>query len=111
MQSFIVGIINNLKLTINNIHIRFEDDTTNSRLENPFSFGFVLKGLCAISTDSKYEPADTDTDEATFFKVYFFIFYLSKISLADTTYTTLCTTIQELFSKFAYVLAAWLYVY
>jgi hypothetical protein len=35
--------IKNLKLKINKIHFRFEDDYFN--IENPFSFGFVIEVL------------------------------------------------------------------
>jgi len=62
MNPLIVGIINNVKISVNNIHIRYEDEQT------PFSVGIVLKSLSAISTDSNYQPAETGKDEKTFFK-------------------------------------------
>jgi len=65
--AMIMGIINNIKVIVENIHIRYEDETTNSG--SPFSFGLTLNRLQAVSTDGKWKPMPTDTKAETFYKV------------------------------------------
>lgn len=44
----ITNILSNLKVTINRIHIRYEDTT--SSIDKPFSFGVILESLDLYST-------------------------------------------------------------
>ncbi|ANB14494.1 membrane morphogenesis protein VPS13 [Sugiyamaella lignohabitans] len=57
-QSFTESLINktieNLQITIRNIHIRYEDQT--SVPGHPFSLGFTLEELSALSTDDEWNP-------------------------------------------------------
>lgn len=48
----ITKIVDNLQVTIKNIHLRFEDKTSNK--ERMFSFGAVMQSLSAVSTDEKW---------------------------------------------------------
>ncbi|KXS10872.1 hypothetical protein M427DRAFT_47658 [Gonapodya prolifera JEL478] len=55
-------IIDNLQFTFTDIHIRYEDKSTNPK--HPFGFGVSLKELTAVSTDADGRPAfvqETDT--------------------------------------------------
>lgn len=54
-ESLITKIIDNLQLTIRNIHIRYEDDAVLT--ESPYSVGVTLKELSAVSTDEAWEPS------------------------------------------------------
>lgn len=45
--------IDNIQVSIEKVHIRFED----SRTENRFACGITLGGLSARSTDSAWQPA------------------------------------------------------
>ncbi len=63
----IMGIINNIKIKVANIHIRYEDPSTCPG--HPFAFGLVLKGFNALTTDATYTPAETDQADKTWFKV------------------------------------------
>lgn len=48
----VTKIVDNLQVTVKNIHIRFEDNTSNK--ERMFSVGIMLKGLSAVSTDENW---------------------------------------------------------
>jgi vacuolar protein sorting-associated protein 13A/C len=51
-DSLISKIIDNLQITIKNIHIRYED--FNCYTKNPYALGFTLDELSAISTDENW---------------------------------------------------------
>lgn len=53
-ESLTTKIIENLQITIRNIHIRYEDDI--SVAGHPFSVGFTLAELSALSTDAEWNP-------------------------------------------------------
>lgn len=53
-DSLVSKIIDNLQITIKNIHIRYEDQT--SVPNHPFSVGVSLQELSAVSTDAEWEP-------------------------------------------------------
>lgn len=53
-ESFVNKIVDNLQVTIKNIHIRYEDQT--SVPGHPFSLGFTLEELSAVSTDNEWRP-------------------------------------------------------
>lgn len=51
----ITKIVDNLQVTIKNIHIRFEDSTSNP--ERMFAVGVTLKSLSAVSTDADWNDS------------------------------------------------------
>lgn len=53
-DSLVTKIIDNLQITIKNIHIRYEDHT--SVPNHSFSLGISLEELSAISTNSEWDP-------------------------------------------------------
>lgn len=54
-ESLVTKIVDNLQVTIKNIHIRYEDDSVLT--ENPYSLGLTLAELSAVSTDENWEPS------------------------------------------------------
>lgn len=52
-ESLVNKIVDNLQVTIRNIHIRFEDRSTGT----PLSIGLSLEELSALSTDSNWNPS------------------------------------------------------
>ncbi|KAG7665092.1 VPS13 [[Candida] subhashii] len=54
-ESLITKIVDNLQVTIKNIHIRYEDDSVLA--ETPYAIGLTLQELSAVSTDEKWEPS------------------------------------------------------
>ncbi|ORY77300.1 vacuolar protein sorting-associated protein vps13 [Protomyces lactucae-debilis] len=54
-ESLTTKIIDNLQITIRNIHIRYEDSLSSPG--NPFSVGLTLAEFSALSTDSDWQPA------------------------------------------------------
>ena len=54
-SSIVANIVNNLQVTVSNIHIRYED--FNHQENRNFAFGVVLEKLEIRSTDSNWEPA------------------------------------------------------
>ncbi|ODV90204.1 hypothetical protein CANCADRAFT_1934 [Tortispora caseinolytica NRRL Y-17796] len=59
LQSLTSKIIDNLQVSIENIHIRYEDDI--SAPDHPFSIGVTLSELSAITTDRNWIPNTTQT--------------------------------------------------
>uniref|UniRef100_A0A0W0G3E4 Putative vacuolar protein sorting-associated protein vps13 n=1 Tax=Moniliophthora roreri TaxID=221103 RepID=A0A0W0G3E4_MONRR len=55
MASLIAKIINNLQITVKNIHIRYEDKF--SVPGHPFAAGVTLASFTAVSVDDKWQPA------------------------------------------------------
>eukprot|EP00051_Salpingoeca_urceolata_P024411 m.428631 g.428631 ORF g.428631 m.428631 type:complete len:3311 (+) comp20233_c0_seq24:244-10176(+) len=51
----VASIINNIQVRVENIHIRYEDATSNPG--HPFAFGITLSSLSAESTNEKWEAA------------------------------------------------------
>lgn len=54
-ENLITKIIDNLQVTIRNIHIRYEDDSVLT--ESPYSIGITLDELSAVSTDDSWLPS------------------------------------------------------
>lgn len=54
-ESLVTKIIDNLQVTIKNIHVRYEDDSILT--ENPYALGFTLSELSAVSTDLTWNPS------------------------------------------------------
>ncbi|KAE8269165.1 hypothetical protein A4X09_0g3183 [Tilletia walkeri] len=53
-SSLITKIIDNVQITVRNIHIRYEDTLSNP--SHPFSAGITLAEFSAVSTDNKWNP-------------------------------------------------------
>ncbi|KAI5965822.1 VPS13 [Candida pseudojiufengensis] len=54
-ESLITKIVDNLQVTIKNIHLKYEDDSVLT--ENPYSLGATLGELSAVSTDENWHPS------------------------------------------------------
>lgn len=54
-ESLVTKIVDNLQVTIKNIHIRYEDGLVLT--ESPYALGLTLDELSAASTDDKWEPS------------------------------------------------------
>ncbi|KAK6455080.1 vacuolar sorting [Scheffersomyces xylosifermentans] len=54
-ESLITKIVDNLQITIKNIHVRYEDDSVLA--ESPYSVGISLHELSAVSTDESWLPS------------------------------------------------------
>lgn len=52
VNSLVTKIVDNLQVTVKNIHIRFEDRTSNK--ERLFTIGILLKNLSVVSTDDNW---------------------------------------------------------
>ncbi|KAJ7071032.1 vacuolar protein sorting-associated protein 13 [Mycena amicta] len=55
IQSLMAKVINNLQITVKNIHIRYEDKF--SVPKHPFAAGITLAGFTAVSVDGKWQPS------------------------------------------------------
>lgn len=53
-SSLVTKIVDNLQITVRNIHVRYEDNLSNP--EHPFSAGLTLAEFSAVSTDSEWNP-------------------------------------------------------
>lgn len=54
-ESLITKIVDNVQVTIKNIHMRYEDDGVLT--ESPYAVGATLQELSALSTDENWEPS------------------------------------------------------
>lgn len=54
ISSLVTRIVDNVQVTVRNIHIRYEDCLSNP--EHPFSMGITLAELSAVSTNEDWEP-------------------------------------------------------
>ncbi|CEH13766.1 Vacuolar protein sorting-associated protein [Ceraceosorus bombacis] len=53
-SSLVTKIVDNLQITVRNIHVRYEDKLSNP--EHPFSAGLTLAEFSAVSTDADWNP-------------------------------------------------------
>ncbi|QKX55761.1 uncharacterized protein TRUGW13939_02859 [Talaromyces rugulosus] len=53
-ESFMTAIVDNLQISIKNVHVRYEDSIASPG--HPFAVGITLKELSAVSTDSAWRP-------------------------------------------------------
>ncbi|KAF3389182.1 Vacuolar protein sorting-associated protein 13 [Penicillium rolfsii] len=53
-QSMITAVVDNLQISIKNVHFRYEDSIASPG--HPFAVGLTLKELSAVSTDSEWRP-------------------------------------------------------
>lgn len=54
-QSLVTAIVDNLQVTIKNVHLRYEDSV--AAPGQPFALGVTLKEMSAISTDANWTPS------------------------------------------------------
>ncbi|KAH9835542.1 vacuolar protein sorting-associated protein 13 [Rhodofomes roseus] len=67
ISSLIAKIINNLQVSVKNIHIRYEDKM--SVPGHPFAAGATLAGFTAASVNEKWQPAFIDSKAGTIHKL------------------------------------------
>jgi vacuolar protein sorting-associated protein 13A/C len=82
--SLTAKIINNIQVTVKNIHIRYEDKmsvpgvrditilsmlNTNICVQHPFAAGITLAGFTTVSVDDKWEPAFIESTAGAIRKV------------------------------------------
>lgn len=53
-QSMVTAVVDNLQISIKNVHFRYEDSIASPG--HPFAAGVTLKELSAVSTDSEWNP-------------------------------------------------------
>ena len=66
-DSVVTKIVDNLQVTVKNIHIRYEDSI--STPGHPFALGFTLEGFSAVSTDGDWKPAFISTSHGVTHKL------------------------------------------
>lgn len=54
-ESLVTKIVDNLQVTIKNIHVRYEDDGVLT--DSPYALGLTLDELSAVSTDNQWKPS------------------------------------------------------
>lgn len=106
-QSLVTKILDNLQITVRNIHIRYEDKLSNP--QHPFSAGITLSEFSAVSTDENWTPTfiqnssqgihkiarldslslywDTDSD------------FIGRDSEASTMHTKIYDSFQQLIAR------------
>ena len=63
VESITTAVIDNLQVSIKNIHIRYEDSI--SAPGHPFALGFTLQEFSAVSTDASWKPSYIQSTSAT----------------------------------------------
>lgn len=66
-ESLVTKIIDNLQITVKNIHVRYEDSI--SAPGHPFALGLTLQEFSAISTDGKWQPTYIQNSAGTTHKL------------------------------------------
>ena len=70
-QSFVASlttaIVDNLQVTIKNIHVRYEDSVSSPG--HPFAAGLILHELSAVSTDGNWQPTFIQSSSSTTHKL------------------------------------------
>ncbi|KIY71623.1 vacuolar protein sorting-associated protein 13 [Cylindrobasidium torrendii FP15055 ss-10] len=66
-ESLTAKIINNIQVTIKNIHVRYEDKL--SVPGHPFAVGITLASLSAVSVDDQWKPAFIDSSAGAIHKL------------------------------------------
>ncbi|KAJ5779395.1 Vacuolar protein sorting-associated protein 13 [Penicillium paradoxum] len=59
-QSMITAVVDNLQISIKNVHFRYEDSIASPG--HPFAVGLTLKELSAVSTDGEWNPTFIQSD-------------------------------------------------
>ncbi|EIT80868.1 vacuolar protein [Aspergillus oryzae 100-8] len=66
-QSLVTAVVDNLQISIKNVHFRYEDSIASPG--HPFAVGFTLKELSAVSTDSEWNPTFIQSTSSTTHKL------------------------------------------
>ena len=66
-QSMVTAVVDNLQISIKNVHFRYEDSVASPG--HPFSVGLTLKELSAVSTDSEWNPTFIQSTSSTTHKL------------------------------------------
>lgn len=66
-QSFVTAIVDNLQVSIKNVHIRYEDSISSPG--QPFAVGLTLKEMSAVSTDGDWQPTFIQSTSGTTHKL------------------------------------------
>ncbi|ODM22992.1 hypothetical protein SI65_00581 [Aspergillus cristatus] len=66
-QSMITAVVDNLQISIKNVHFRYEDSVASPG--HPFSVGVTLKELSAVSTDAEWNPTFIQSTSSTTHKL------------------------------------------
>ena len=66
-QSFTTAIVDNLQVSIKNVHIRYEDSIATPG--HPFAVGMTLKEMSAVSTDADWQPTFIQSTSGTTHKL------------------------------------------
>lgn len=66
-QSLVTAIVDNLQISIKNVHFRYEDSIASPG--HPFAVGITLKELSAVSTDSKWNSTFIQSTSGTTHKL------------------------------------------
>jgi vacuolar protein sorting-associated protein 13A/C len=66
-ESFTTAIVDNLQISIKNVHFRYEDSIASPG--HPFAVGMTLKELSAVSTDSEWHPTFIQSTSGTTHKL------------------------------------------
>ncbi|EDO42082.1 predicted protein [Nematostella vectensis] len=67
VEKLMAQVIKNLKVSVKNIHIRYEDQVTSC--ESPFAVGFTLQNLSAETTDDNWKTSVVNAAAKTVFKL------------------------------------------
>ncbi|KKK20473.1 hypothetical protein ARAM_004467 [Aspergillus rambellii] len=66
-QSLVTAVVDNLQISIKNVHFRYEDSVASPG--HPFAAGLTLKELSAVSTDSEWKPTFIQSTSGTTHKL------------------------------------------
>ncbi|OJJ49438.1 hypothetical protein ASPZODRAFT_129900 [Penicilliopsis zonata CBS 506.65] len=66
-QSLVTAVVDNLQISIKNVHLRYEDSIASPG--NPFAAGLTLKELSAVSTDPEWNPTFIQSTSGTTHKL------------------------------------------
>lgn len=66
-QSMITAVVDNLQISIKNVHFRYEDSIASPG--HPFAVGVTLKELSAVSTDGEWNPTFIQSDSSVTHKL------------------------------------------
>ena len=67
MDSMVTAIVDNLQVSIKNIHVRYEDSI--AAPGHPFALGLTLKEFSAVSTDENWQPSFIQSSSGTTHKL------------------------------------------
>ncbi|OAJ41917.1 hypothetical protein BDEG_25446 [Batrachochytrium dendrobatidis JEL423] len=92
-------LLDNLQLSISNIHIRYEDSSVSTKI--PFSVGFTLSELSAVSTDADWKEGFITVDHPCIYK----FFRLSQLGMYWETSSKSFTEADDISQIFSTTIA------